>query len=120
MVAKAESSQIGEIAFAAAFCHRQNMVCVPERLSSSQFPVSKCLGFGQTALALQVAHCGDAIETALCANATVALQNTLPEMTWVGANPPFFYTPVRAKSEPSRRNLQVAPAAERTAIIALG
>ncbi len=118
MTPKAESPQVREIAFASALSHRNNMVGLPQRLASTQLPIGKCFSLGQTAESFQVSHGRQAIETALRTDAGVALQDAPAQVAGIGAYPPLLYTPLRAKSKPSGRNLQIAPAAQRSPVFA--
>jgi|tagenome__1003787_1003787.scaffolds.fasta_scaffold20384558_2 hypothetical protein len=61
---------------------------------------------------------GDAINSTYGTNAAVALQHTLPQMTWITTEPPFFYAPIRTEGPAAGWNFQVAPAAKTAAVFA--
>ena len=63
---------------------------------------------------------GHAVDSALCADAPVTLEYALAKMSWIGAQSPFLYAPVRTKSQPATRHFQAAPAAETAAIRPFG
>src|SRR5205823_12776115 len=55
---------------------------------------------------------GDAVETANSTDSAVPLEDTLAQVTGIGAKLPLLDTPIGTEREPPRRNFEIAPTAE--------
>ena len=70
----------------------------------------------QPASALQVEISRAAIHSANRADAFIAREYLLPQITRVRAKAPFMDAPIRAEREAAARNFKIAPAAQTTAV----
>jgi hypothetical protein len=112
-------SHIREIALAAAFSDRHNVIRIPKRFSSSQSPFSHGLRSCRTAKTLDVIQLRHAVQAALGTYPAIALQNAFAQMAWITAEAPFLNAPIRTECKAPGGNLQIAPAAQETSIWAL-
>ena len=102
------------------------MIGVPKGLPDKcprtgvEAPFEKSFQAGRAAKTFQLAFCLQAIDTATGADAAVALQDFFANITGIAAEPPFFYTPRRAKCPAALGNFQIAPTAEVAAMGPLG
>jgi hypothetical protein len=119
MADQAQGSDIRQIAFAASLCHGHNVIGIPKCPSANplQPPTGEQVLPVRPARALEVEISGAAIDPANRAHALIAGQYLLAQIARVRAKTPFMHTPIRAKCEPARRDLKVAPAAESAAVL---
>jgi hypothetical protein len=116
---QAQGSDVFQIAFATALCHRDNVIRIPQRSSIQplQTPTRQQLLPVRTARPLQIEISSAAIDPANRTDALVARKYLLAQIAGVSAKAPFMDAPVRAERESARRDFEVTPAAERTAIL---
>lgn len=119
MAEQAQRAEVLQIAFASALYHGNNMIRVPKGSTADPLepPTREQLLSMRPARPLQVEIGGSAIDPAKRADAFVAGEHLLAQIAGVRAKPPFMHTPIRAEREPARRDLEIAPAAERAAIL---
>jgi hypothetical protein len=103
MAFQAEGSEVCEIALAAAFDHRNDMIGIPKAFSGSRSgtkaPIDPGLQAGGSAQSLQMSPGRQAIDAALTADALVALEHSLADVSGIGAQAPFLDAPVRTECE---------------------
>ncbi len=119
MANETQRSQIVEIALAAAFDDRQNVVGIPQRapgktLKSPSFEQLKAM---HAAGSLQFGKGGFGVQAAGFADTAIAGENLIAKIAWIGAKFPLVDAEVGAESEASRGwDFEVAPAAQRSSI----
>ena len=116
MAFEAQRLHIGQIAFAPALDNRHDMIGIPERFARAETPFSGCPQTRRTAQPANAAKFGNAIESALRADAAVALEDSFAQMSWVAAQSPLFNAPVGAEGLAPGWNFEAAPAAEMTPV----
>ena len=118
MTAKAESAYVFEIAFPAALGHREDVVRIPQASAGEAFqsPMREQHAAACAARSFEFIVCGPRIDQATCANALIALRYLFAQISGIGAQAPFVYAPVRAKSPPARWHFERAPSAECAAV----
>jgi len=119
MADQAQGSDVLQIAFAAALDHWDNMIRVPKRPSANPLepPTRQQLLPMSPARPLQVEIGHPAIHPAYRADAPVTGEYLLAQIPGIRAKAPFMDAPIRAEGEPARGDLEVTPAAERTAVL---
>lgn len=117
---QAKRSKVRQIAFAAAFGYGNDMISVPNRLAASNLPVFQRAGACRASQLAQAGELGDTVHPTDGTDASVALQDSLTKVARIGAEPPLLHAPLGTKRPASRRNFEVAPAADAPAIFALG
>jgi hypothetical protein len=122
MTLEAKRADVREVAFAATFGYRNDVVGIPQAFAKAgtDAPFGARTGTGNSAHSFEMMPCGDAIDTADGANTAIALQDFLAEMTGVGAELPFLDAPIRAKREAAFGYFQIAVAAQIAAVLAFG
>jgi hypothetical protein len=80
MATQAKGADVIQVALPAAFRHRQNVIGIPKTLAHPrvQSPVAHQGGARIPTRSLQLAVLFDRVESAMGANASVALQDLLP------------------------------------------
>jgi hypothetical protein len=116
MALQAQSAHVREVAFAATFAHRNNVIGIPKRLSAAHLPAFAGLEARRSSKASDAVPLGDTIDPAGGADASIAFKNSFPKMSRIAAQSPFLNTEIGAECEASGWNLQIAPAAEASAI----
>jgi hypothetical protein len=116
---QAKRAHIGQIAFAPAFGHRDDVIGIPESFSSLKSPLGVCFRACRSAKPLDVPQLRNAVEAAYCADAAVAFEDTFAEVARVAAQSPFFDAPIRTERQAAQRHFQIAPAAEASAVWSL-
>jgi len=122
MALQAQRADVFQIALAAAFHHRNDMVGIPEAFSRSgpQPPIEESFQARGAAQSFELAFGVHAIDAAAGANAAIPYQYFRAKIAWIGAQAPFLHAPGRAKSDASLGNFQAAPAAKMAAIGTFG
>jgi hypothetical protein len=109
---KAKRADVRQIAFAAAFCDRENMIRIPETpaVCVKIQLATQSLSFG----------CGDQLESAIklngvqaadCADAAVSRQNMVPQIAGIRSQTPFMDATIVAERAASFRHFRSAPSA---------
>ena len=111
-----ERAHVRQIAFAAAFTHRKDVICIPKRFSAAQLPAFACFETGRTAKAFDAVPFREAIDSAHCADAVIALEHSLAEMSGIAAQPPFLHAELGTERNAAGRNFQIAPTAKASAV----
>ena len=119
MAEQAQGADVLQIAFASALYHRNNVIRIPKCSSANslQTPAREQLLPVRSARPLQVEISSPAIDPADRADTLIAGEYLITQVAGVRTKTPFMHTPIRAKCEPARRDLKVAPAAESAAIL---
>jgi hypothetical protein len=117
MTLQTQSAKVGEVAFASALCDRDDMIGIPDRLPAPDLPIRQSALARSASQFAQTRELRDAIQTARCTDAFVALEYSLAEMAGVGTEPPFFYAPIGAEGPSALRNLKIAPAADASSVV---
>ena len=122
MALQAQGADVLEIAFAAAFHHRNDMVGIPKAFpgAGAESPIEKSFQPRRAAQAFQLPLCMQAIDAATGADAAIAFQYLFAKIARVGAQAPFLHAPSRTKRHAALGNFQIAPAAEIAAIGTFG
>lgn len=118
MTTEAESADVVEVALAASFRNRQNVVGVPETFARARLetPVGE-QGTSLRAARIAKLPCGgDAINTAGRANALVTLEYPFPQVRGLGAQLPLVHTVFRTERKAAPWNFQGTPAAQSTVV----
>jgi hypothetical protein len=110
MALKAQRPHVGEIALAAAFHYRHNVVGVPQMAPAAPI-FFELAARAVIQLALILAQ-RLRVYAALRAHPTVAREDLLAQVSGIGAKLPFMHTRTAAESESPFRNSQTAPAAQ--------
>jgi len=115
---EAQGSEVGEIALAAAFRDRQNVIGVPQRsaIQTRETPAGEEFEAVRSTGPFQVNVGSAGINLAQRADAAVARQDLLAQIAGVGAKTPFVNAPIGTECETASGNFQVTPAAERAAV----
>src|SRR4051794_3684034 len=92
------------------------MIGIPEALPSAQLPGKNRLCFRRSTKTANPRVLGNAVETALSTDTPVALKDSLAQVSRAAAKLPLLHTPRRAKRQTARRNFQIAPAAQASAM----
>jgi hypothetical protein len=119
MANHAQRAQIVQVAFAAAFDHRKNVIGIPQRAAGEAFqsPLFQELEFVQASCALQLEVAGVSVDTARLADAAVARENLIAKIAGVGTELPLMDAEVGAEgAAPWRRDFKIAPAAKRSSV----
>jgi hypothetical protein len=113
MATQAEGADVVQVALAAAFRHRQNVICVPETLAypCRDSPVPHERQESGPARTLELAVFPEGVQPAVNAYPPIALQYLLPQISWLRAELPFVDAVIRAEGEAARRNLNRTPPA---------
>src|SRR5207248_2900880 len=109
MTLEAQRPHVGQIALAAAFHYRHDMVGIPEMLAAAPvlFELAPC---GVVELALIFTQ-RLGVHAANRADAAIAREDLLPQVTGVGAELPFVHAGRAAEGPAPSRNVGAAPAA---------
>ena len=122
MARNAESAKVVEVALAATLRHRPDVVCVPERAAAGDrlhTVEREAGGAGCSAAALERGINGYRVRLADGAHPVISGKDLVAQVAGVGAQTPLVNAVVGAEGAPSfRKNLELAPAAERPAMIA--
>src|SRR5947209_6937182 len=120
MAAKAECSDIGEIAFAAAFGNGHDVIGIPQAAPGHlrETPGPERLQASGATLAADAVPFGFGVDVAKGADAAIALEGLPTEVAGIAAEFPFSDAVFRAEGETALGNFQIAPAAEGAAIFA--
>jgi hypothetical protein len=96
MADQAQRAKILEVALAAAFDHRHNMICVPQRLPRDSFetPLREKPDPVYTARAFQLGIRAVGVDPANRANAPVTQKDLFAKIAGVGPKTPLMYAPV--------------------------
>jgi hypothetical protein len=115
---QAQRADVFEIALAASFHHRNDMVGVPQAFSRSgpETPIEQGFQARAAAQSFELALGIQAIDAAGGANPSVAYQYFFTKIARISTQTPFLHAPSRAKRDTALGNLQVAPAAEMAAV----
>ena len=113
MAQQAKCSHIVEIALAAAFRHRNNMVGVPKGFPAPfrDLPFFEKTAAGRVIEFAKVAAQRERIRTADRTYTLVTCQNLIAEITGIGSQLPLVDTGISAESAAALRDFLVAPAA---------
>jgi hypothetical protein len=106
---EAQGAHVGEIAFAAAFRDRQDVIGIPEMTAPAPLFFKLAAGV-EIELAFVFAQTFG-IETALRADAVVASEDLFAQIARVGAQFPFVDADGAAKGETAARDFATAPPA---------
>jgi hypothetical protein len=121
MASQTERPQVSQVAFAAAFGHRHNVIRIPETLPRNPFqtPVRQQLHPLRSTRTFQIAVRRLSVYAALRADAVIAQTNVLAKVAWVRAELPFMHAVFGAERKAPGWHFQTAPAAQRALIVAL-
>jgi hypothetical protein len=114
---KAQGSEVLQIAFTTALDHRDDMIRVPQGFPADplETPPREQLLPMAPASPFQIEICAAAIDPAKGANAFIAREYLLTQISRIRSQPPFMDAPVRAKSESPWGDFKITPAAQGTA-----
>jgi hypothetical protein len=113
MAFQAQRPDIGEIAFAATFRNRRDVVGIPQAGSPQilQAQVAKHAYSSRRPEPLDAMPLCHRVHSAGGADPFVAFKHLVPEVSRIGAQPPFVNAPIGAEGPPPGWNLQAAPSA---------
>src|SRR5277367_1045463 len=113
MAPQTEGTDIVEVALAAAFCYRQNVIRVPKTLAHScrESPMPHEPQASGAPRTLELAVFLDGVQSAVNAHTSVALQYLFAQVSWLRTELPFMHTVIRAEGEAAGRHLERAPPA---------
>jgi hypothetical protein len=121
---QAERADVLQIALAASFGDREDVVGVPQAASARDALHAvkpKTGGSRGTPGALQCGIGGYGVDVADSASAAIASKDLVAEISGIGAKTPLIYAVVAAEGSPTLcEDLKIAPTAERKAIGARG
>jgi len=122
VTAETEGADVGEVALAAAFDDREDVVGVPEAFAEFGFeaPVGHELLAAFATGAGEAAAFKEGVDVAEGAAALVAEEDLFAEVAGLGAEAPLVDAVCRAEGEAARRDLKRAPAAEAAVVGAAG
>jgi hypothetical protein len=111
---KADSADVGEVAFAAALGNGQDMIGVPKRtaLARLETPFRPAEDAARPAQTLESSPLRYTVESTLGADAAIARKNLFPKVARIAAETPFVHAEVRAKRAAAGRDFEAAPPAE--------
>lgn len=115
MAGEAECAQVGQIAFAAAFADRQNVVGVPKTFPADRFqtPIVEHDFSVRTARMFQPPKRFDRIDFAKRAASSIARVDALAKIAGVGSQAPLVHAPAGTKRAAAPWNFDRAPSAQR-------
>ncbi len=118
MAGQTEGPDVAKVAFAAALADRNDVVRVPETFPvyGFQAPIVEHQGPACATRALQPAQRLQCVDAANGASATVAREDPLAKISWIGAEPPFMHAPVGTECATAPWNFDGAPSAQSTAL----
>jgi hypothetical protein len=119
MANETQSPQVVQIALAAAFDNRQNVIGIPQRAAGETLksPSFEQLEAMHAAGSLQFGKGGFGVEAAGFADAPIARENLIAKIAWIGAKFPLMDAEVGAEGEAPRGwDFEVAPAAKRSSV----
>ena len=118
MAAQAKSAHIRQIALAAAFGDRHDVIGIPHRFAAAflQIPFFEEVAAGRVVELAHVTAQRGSVHAALGADALIALEHFFAQIARVGAKLPFVNAGVGAESSAAFAYFAAAPAAERTAV----
>jgi len=118
MAKQAEGPDVGEIALAASFNDRHNVVRIPQRFTRARTksPVRQEQRAAGSAREPEPPRSYDRVNSALGADAAVAVEDLLAKVGWLAAQFPLMHAELRAESETPARNFERAPTAQAAAI----
>jgi hypothetical protein len=85
MTLQTESAHVTQVAFAAALCHRHNVIGIPKRLAAFESPGGQRFQPAGPAQAPKVGIFDDAVGTADSANSFISFKYPCAQMTGVRA-----------------------------------
>ena len=116
MTNNTKSAEVFEVPLATAFDHWNDMVRVPQRPAREPFPppmLQQPQPMGSTG-AFQIDVGRVCVDPANGAYTAIAGEDLFAQITGIGANAPLVNAPIRTKRESPRRDLEIAPATQRT------
>lgn len=115
MALKAERSHVRQIALAAAFRDRDDVIGVPKRFPAAlaQVPGFQKLTSRRIVQLAQIAAQGDGVGATLGADAPVAREDLFAEITGIGPQLPFMDAGFRTEGSAAFWHFDAAPSAER-------
>jgi hypothetical protein len=120
MTEQAESTDVVQIALTTAFAHGADMVGVPETPSAGHCLHSvetKSCGPRRSAGAFESGVHGHGINLANGTTSSIAGKDLVAKVTWIGAKTPLMDAIIAAEGAAAfRKDLELAPAAERQAV----
>jgi hypothetical protein len=118
---QAQSTEVLQVALTTAFNHGQDVIRVPQRFPIEPFeaPAHKKPVPVLAPRPLQVEVGSARVGVANCADAVIAPEDLLAQVTRVTTKAPFMDTPDRTERQAPRGNFEPAPAAQGAAIPAL-
>jgi hypothetical protein len=117
MALQAQRPDIGEIAFASTLGNRSDMVGIPQAGSPQalQAQVAKHAYSSRRPEPLDAMPLCHRVQSARGADTFVAFKHLVPQVSRIGAQPPFVNAPIGAEGPPPDWNLQAAPSAQDSA-----
>jgi hypothetical protein len=124
MAEKAECADIVQVALTSAFAHGEDVICVPETSAAGHglhAVKAKPRHPSGAASTLEGSVGGDRVDLAGSTASSVAGEDLVAEITWIGAQAPLVDAVVTAEGAAAfRQDLELAPAAERKTVRAFG
>ena len=120
MALQAESAHVAEVAFAAAFDDRDDVVGIPERFAAFESPSGDGFLARATTETANVGVLGHAICSAFGADPFIAFEDAVAQMTGITAKTPFFHAEGGAEGLTASGDFELAPTAEATAVWTFG
>ncbi len=97
MALEAKRAHVGQIALAASLGYGDDVVRIPERFSAAHAPCSHRFCARGAAQLFHAPQFCDAIDSALGADAAIALKDSIAQMAGITAQLPFLDAPIRAE-----------------------
>ena len=118
MATQAHRTNILEIELPSAFDDGNNMIRIPQAFAylATKSPMLKKRNTICAACATQFANCGNRVDPAAGADATIAFENLFPQICRLRAHLPLVYAELRAEGVAAARHLKRTPATESTII----
>jgi hypothetical protein len=116
MTLQTQGADVLKIAFAPAFNDGYNVIGVPQSFSRALPPTERSFQASGAAETFELPLGLQAIDPATGANAAIAFQDSLANVAWIAAEPPFFHAPGGTKRHAAFRDLQIAPTAQIAAV----
>jgi hypothetical protein len=118
MTLQAESPNVRQAALASSLHYREDMIRIPKMPACAPLPLESAPGC-PVEFTFVFAE-GFRVQAALRAHAAVAREYLLPQISGIGAQPPFVDAFLGAEREASLRHLGPTPPADVTAMRAFG
>ena len=114
MANQAERADVGQIACAAAFHHRNDVVGIPQRpaVDRLQTPMLQQPNLCRSATAFQRDICGHGIDATQSANPFISRERFLTKEAGIGAESPLFHAEIRAEGEAAFGHFELTPTAQ--------